>query len=279
MCLCVVLNDSFNIKCGSWICCNKSESSHCFEWPKVESSPFCRDVLKARLSEGHFKGTIFDNVETFEMSSVAGLGVTGLTGGFPCQAGAYHFSQYIVTCLRWVRVIVLCQGCSRAGLRRGLSDSRSSLLLHFFRLWDSDPSLILACNFNFIWAAFSDKLLQTVTAIASHARMFMVLENVSNILSKDLEPIMTYLIQDRSKSKRIGPPSSCFLQAAKKRALSLRWVSDGVHGGCSSWGLNLTVAGVQISRPYCSWGMAWADLLSASSQELQFLRGLGTFSC
>ena len=33
------------------------------------------------------------------------------------------------------------QGTSKAGLRGGMADNRSSLLCHFFRLWDSSPFL------------------------------------------------------------------------------------------------------------------------------------------
>ena len=38
------------------------------------------------------------------------------------------------------------QGCSKAGLKKGMLDPRSSLCKEIFRIWDSSKSLIQGCN-------------------------------------------------------------------------------------------------------------------------------------
>ena len=115
---------------------------------QVERSAYCRDVIAARVSEGHFgkNATIHDNVETFELSAV-GERVSGLTGGFPCQAGLLYMSSFIQSSC--------CQGNSRAGLKRGLSDPRTALVSHFFRLWDSVTFLFLVCSYDCFAAVFA----------------------------------------------------------------------------------------------------------------------------
>ena len=113
----------------------------------MEKSSYCRAVIAARVAEGHFSkdAIIHDDVESFEMKAV-GKDVMGLTGGFPCQAGVVIMSHLHSPC---------CQGCSRAGKRKGLDDGRTSLLTHFFRLWDSAPWLFLVCSM-YMWASMSN---------------------------------------------------------------------------------------------------------------------------
>ncbi|CAK9020549.1 unnamed protein product [Durusdinium trenchii] len=55
-----------------------------------------------------------------------------------------------------------------------MSGSRSSLCRHFFRLWDE-------------------------AAAANKPLLFMLLENVSNILSVDLYDVMKFLLQENSR--------------------------------------------------------------------------------
>ena len=56
---------------------------------QVEKDSFCKEVIAARVQEGHFGSTsvpIYDDVESFNLSDLEHHRVHGLTGGFPCQA-------------------------------------------------------------------------------------------------------------------------------------------------------------------------------------------------
>lgn len=116
-------------------CLQKTYSLFPIIWLQ-EKDAKCKEVIRARLSEGHFGSAdlpIYSNVETFSMKSVAGQGVSGLAGGFPCQAG-------LIWCVRETESHMFCivlsfifislpasgQGTSRAGLKGGMSDHRSS---------------------------------------------------------------------------------------------------------------------------------------------------------
>lgn len=113
----------------------------------VENSEFCQEVLRARIRDGFFLDTckIHGDVETFKMADLDDPeSVSGLQGGFPCQ------------------------GCSRTGNLGGVSDHRTSLLKHFFRILDESPWL-----------------------------QWMLLENVGNVLKMD--DVMTYLIENCKK--------------------------------------------------------------------------------
>lgn len=120
-------------------------------WPQVEQSEECKKVIRARLSEGHFGSgdlPIYSNVETFSMKCVAGQSVSGLAGGFPCQAGLIWCDREteshmfcIVLSFIFISSPASCQGCSRAGLKGGMNDHRSKLLEHFFRLWDEGEKI------------------------------------------------------------------------------------------------------------------------------------------
>ncbi|CAK9106284.1 unnamed protein product [Durusdinium trenchii] len=76
-----------------------------------------------------------------------------------------------------------CQGASKAGKKLALKDKRTALLTEIFRLWDSAPYL-----------------------------KFMILENVGNVLGKDMVEILEYI-----------------KQAAMRRCLDLRWASVTGH--------------------------------------------------
>lgn len=57
---------------------------------QVECDPYCRDVIRARVAEGHFGSKnipTFEDVLNFSMSDLPNpRDVDGLQGGFPCQA-------------------------------------------------------------------------------------------------------------------------------------------------------------------------------------------------
>lgn len=135
----------------------------------VEKDTFCKQVIAARVAEGHFESKkipIYDDVESFQVSTLKADRIHGFMGGFPCQ------------------------GVSRAGLKQGMDDSRSSLRKHFFRLFDQ--------------AMEEGKQPQ-----------FMLMENVSNILSKDLHCIMQFLLRE-----------------VEARGLCIRWLTlQGHHVG------------------------------------------------
>ena len=76
--------------------------------------------------------SLHSDVETFQMSHVDNPEtVTGLLGGFPCQAG--FLVRFIV-----ISLVIHCgQGVSKAGRKRGMNDGRTALLKHFMRIYDS----------------------------------------------------------------------------------------------------------------------------------------------
>ena len=54
----------------------------------------------------------------------------------------HTFTYHVLTC----SVPTHWQGCSKAGLKKGMLDPRSSLCKDFFRIWASSKSLIHGCN-------------------------------------------------------------------------------------------------------------------------------------
>lgn len=90
--------------CCSWVVFKKHVALCPIIWLQVEKDAKCKEVIRARLSEGHFGSAdlpIYSNVETFSMKSVAGQGVSGLAGGFPCQVG-------LIWCVRETESHMLC---------------------------------------------------------------------------------------------------------------------------------------------------------------------------
>ena len=72
--------------------------------------------------------------------------VSGLSGGFPCQAHVFGFCVIVTLCFLTFYMLPMmpmcvCQGTSKAGKKGGMSDQRTALLTHFFRLWDASPQL------------------------------------------------------------------------------------------------------------------------------------------
>jgi len=69
---------------------------------QVEKDPFCREVISARVQEGHFGSKsipCFEDVEKFKLSDLEpGAEIDALAGGFPCQAG-YVFIYNSNICL------------------------------------------------------------------------------------------------------------------------------------------------------------------------------------
>ena len=175
---------------------------------QVERSDFCCSVLRARIAEGHYSKDVclHNDVTTFDVSVVEGEGdppVDGYLGGFPCQVPQawlwlwqllismyiFHFASIsFVSCFD-----LSCQGASKAGKKKGMQDDRTSLVKHFFRLWDRsrDPLLIWIqthCYFGnssvlvgaFLWEHFvqhkstmSTKSLQIVIAKNCHTNIIL----------------------------------------------------------------------------------------------------------
>lgn len=110
---------------------------------KVERDSYCSEILKLRMSEGLLhKADVWDNVETFDGANSNALGAGG---GFPCQArvvvlsvSSHFFVNAVLELLRLI-INLLDQGISQAGFQLGLSDSRSVLVKHCFRIFDSLP--------------------------------------------------------------------------------------------------------------------------------------------
>lgn len=89
-CFCAVLNF-----CCDWI----PQKYRTVTFIEVEKDQFCREVIKARLAEGHFGKKpipVFEDVLKFSMKDLPDArGVDGLMGGFPCQA------TFWCLCLWW----------------------------------------------------------------------------------------------------------------------------------------------------------------------------------
>ena len=102
-----------------------------FYW-QVEWDPVCRQILAARMSDGLLpKGKIYADIREYKPSDdPQSHRFKGISGGFPCQAGAAGDSPDSF------RVELPGQGVSKAGLQAGMADSRSSLIGEVFRLID-----------------------------------------------------------------------------------------------------------------------------------------------
>ena len=111
----------------------------------MEISEFAQSVIRARQREGHLPDVpVFGDITSFVPTSCGGeIGeATGMTGGFPCQAGCFcavidfvkhiHFRIINVCC----PAHCFCQGICKAGGQRGLSDQRTALVAHIFRCMD-----------------------------------------------------------------------------------------------------------------------------------------------
>ena len=88
---------------------------------KVEKSEFCQSVIRQRIADGLADdGKIFGDIVSCSLHEP----VDGFIGGFPCQ------------------------GVSRAGNGGGLTDGRTCMVRHVWRLWDAQvqqghaPSLV-----------------------------------------------------------------------------------------------------------------------------------------
>ena len=82
-----------------------------------------------------------------------------------------------------------------------MQDERTAMCKEFFKLWDEgeeipEVELWFACNIMvFCSVQFSNRTnLQNIDFLAT--RKFMWMENVSNILTKDLHGVMKYIIQE-----------------------------------------------------------------------------------
>ncbi|CAE7711724.1 scrFIAM, partial [Symbiodinium microadriaticum] len=112
----------------------------------VECNERCRDVILARqLDLMASPGPVHRDVITFQPSGNE-QGAVGVIGGFPCQ------------------------GVSQAGYELGLDDPRSSLLTHYFRIFDTlaNPT-------------------------------FLLLENIGNLRSKALSEVFAFVVKECQK--------------------------------------------------------------------------------
>lgn len=93
--------------------------------PEVEKSEFCQGVIRQRIAEGLADAApILDDVASCNMD----MEVHGFLAGFPCQ------------------------GISRAGSGKGLSDGRTGLVVHLWRLYDQQkvPPQLCQHKFSFV---------------------------------------------------------------------------------------------------------------------------------
>jgi site-specific DNA-cytosine methylase len=87
-------------------------------------------------------GVILEDITTVKAADL-GQDISGYLAGFPCQAGSCLCCMLDVTGLLH---IIGChwmhpdQGISRAGNQEGMSDERSNLCTHIWRLWDEAES-------------------------------------------------------------------------------------------------------------------------------------------
>ena len=72
------------------IACVPASDGLCIGCLEVESDDYCATVIGARQKDGFFEPSpLFRDVATFTPSGDLALAAEGLTGGFPCQAGAW----------------------------------------------------------------------------------------------------------------------------------------------------------------------------------------------
>lgn len=69
---------------------------------KVEWSPECQQVLKARIKDGYLDhAPVFSDVEAYKPSQSVQDSCEGLVGGFPCQAPCSSMKVWIGTFFVW----------------------------------------------------------------------------------------------------------------------------------------------------------------------------------
>lgn len=106
----------------------------------VECNSFCQEVLTSRMAEKCIpRGKIFSDITKYQVTGEAKLAQI-LVAGFPCQARPEMLSWSLNCLLPFAFCIVfplLGQGVSCAGSQGGLSDERSALCKHIWRIWDS----------------------------------------------------------------------------------------------------------------------------------------------
>ena len=140
---------------------------------QVEVDEFCADIILARMVDGFLnEARIAADIRDFK--PVPGL-CQGLLAGFPCQA-RLSLSQLIIE-------LSPPQGVSRSGLRRGLLDGRTALITEVFRVVEESR----------VWLG---RLFLQLRSFELCGRSWVLLENVSHILSADMEALHTYILED-----------------------------------------------------------------------------------
>ena len=86
----------------------------------MEADAFCREVIAQRMRCGYTgQGPIYQDVQVYKPEGHREVNAQAITAGFPCQ------------------------GLCRAGKQHALSDARTALLKHVFRVLDLTPSVQL----------------------------------------------------------------------------------------------------------------------------------------
>ena len=108
----------------------------------------------------------------------------------------------------WTVVIVrpadlLTEGICQGGAQKGLGDDRSALCRHFFRLLDLCVNALLVVLKLGCLAAFDMEVSRSsplnLCEPLSSPRHFLVLENVHNLLSVKMRPVMEYLLEAQAR--------------------------------------------------------------------------------
>ena len=107
---------------------------------------------------------------------------------FACHVMSCHvMSCHVMSCQ------LLCEGASRAGLKLALGDHRTNLVREIWRIIDAGKlwPVLRVCAFTFILFRNLACLLLVLLL-----RSYAILENVGNILGKDMVELLEHILQD-----------------------------------------------------------------------------------
>ena len=208
-----------------------------------------------------------------------------------CKRHPHVFLQSCFLCHILFSVSCSWQGCSKAGLKRGMSDCRTSLLREFFRLWDQTPSATLESN--------------GVTTNLSFLILQMSLHFLPLVMGEEVlypSECVPHPQQGPWRCLGLSHPGACccvlvFLQflaclvwlfemEGSEQALSRHEVGDSLWPWCGSscWALSLGVFWIVLSLDWFGFqmfsehshppGFQGAHFFFAVPEAVQFLSGL-----
>lgn len=169
-------------------------------------------MISSRQKEGLLPpGKIYCDVQEFHPKADGEEDT--VTAGFPCQVSCLKKSLHVMSCCHHVICfachvmscqlfcmschVMSCQllreGASKAGLKLALQDHRTNLVREIWRIIDAGKlwPVLRVCAFTFILFRNLACLLLVLLL-----RSYALLENVGNILGKDMVELLEHILQD-----------------------------------------------------------------------------------